>query len=286
MLRGLGMSGNLPNCIIVGVAKCGTSALHGYLDLHPEVSMSNPKELSYFSEARGWHNGLEWYKSHWPTRNNVMGESSPSYTYDPDWQEVPQRIKTIIPGAKLLYIARDPIDRILSHYQNLYRKRQEFRSLEEALTTPSIADTVYVKDTRYYTHVSHYLRFFDEAQFHVVILEELQCNPRQVMREVFSYLDVDSSFHTEAFTRTVNKTAPKNRETDLGYALRTVRRTSILSGLPVPQFASRWYKTWLKKPVSRPVLTAELEAGLKEALQGEMELFRKLTGKPLECWKI
>ena len=54
--------GSLPNLLIIGAQKCGTSGLHYYLGLHPEVSMSKPKELNFFIEERNWPRGVEWYK--------------------------------------------------------------------------------------------------------------------------------------------------------------------------------------------------------------------------------
>lgn len=280
------MSGNLPNCIIIGVAKCGTSALHDYLDLHPEISMSNPKELSFFSEARGWQYGLEWYKSHWPTPNKIMGESSPSYTYDPDWREVPKRIRETLPEVKLIYMVRDPIARILSHYQNMYRKRLEVRSLREALCMPTVSESVYVRDTRYYTHLSHYLQFFERSQMHVVILEELAADPQATMQGVFAFLGVDDGFYHEAYAQPMNESAAKRRESDLGLALKALRRSAVLARVPIPQFAADLYKVLLKRPVRRPVLDEALRQELIYALEDEMRRFRMLVGKDLDYWSV
>src|SRR5690606_40908765 len=99
----------LPNCIIIGAYKCGTSALYTYLGAHPEVELSIGKEPSFFCRTRNWHKGVDWYKAQWPRRNSVMVEASPQYSYADDWLEVPERIKQIIPDVKLILLVSVPI---------------------------------------------------------------------------------------------------------------------------------------------------------------------------------
>jgi hypothetical protein len=70
----------LPNFIIIGGLKCGTTSIHHYLGLHPEVNMSKPKELNFFAAEQNWDLGLDWYKGRFDDRVKVNGESSPHYT--------------------------------------------------------------------------------------------------------------------------------------------------------------------------------------------------------------
>ena len=76
-------SGALPNLIVIGSQKCGTSGLHHYLGLHPEISMSAPKELDFFVAERNHPQGLGWYRGHFDAQAKVRGESSPNYTAFP-----------------------------------------------------------------------------------------------------------------------------------------------------------------------------------------------------------
>src|SRR6266480_7909195 len=75
--------GALPNLIVLGAQKCGTSGLHYYLSLHPEVWMSRPKELNFFLEERNWNRGVDWYRRHFDPDARVRGEASPNYTAYP-----------------------------------------------------------------------------------------------------------------------------------------------------------------------------------------------------------
>jgi len=108
--------GNLPNLIIIGAMKCATTSLHYYLNLHPQISMSEEKELDFFIHKNNWHKGIEWYKTNFTGNASVYGESSPNYTKYPFFNGVPERMHAVVPDAKLIYVVRDPIERIISHY--------------------------------------------------------------------------------------------------------------------------------------------------------------------------
>ena len=82
----------LPNLVVIGAQKCGTSGLHYQLSLHPEIWMSRPKELNFFIEERNWSRGQDWYRHCFDARAKVRGESSPNYTAYPQHLGVPERM--------------------------------------------------------------------------------------------------------------------------------------------------------------------------------------------------
>jgi hypothetical protein len=108
----------LPSLIVIGAQKCGTSSLHAYLDAHPEIAMSTPKELDFFGGPgfANWERGVDWYRAQFDPEAPVRGESSPSYTAYPFVVGTPERIHALVPGAKLIYMVRDPIERLLSQW--------------------------------------------------------------------------------------------------------------------------------------------------------------------------
>ena len=132
------MAAALPNLLIIGAAKCGTTSLHFYLDQHPDVFMARPhdshwgqKEMRLFWRD-DWRERLEWYEQHFDPSAPVRGEATPSYTHYPFLPDVPRRIHSIIPEAKLIYIVRDPIDRIVAHWAQT-QEDGDRTPLEEAL---------------------------------------------------------------------------------------------------------------------------------------------------------
>ncbi len=111
------MSGALPTFVIIGAQKCGTTALHSYLARHPEISMSRPKELDFFVAEKNWDRGLDWYRQRWNGPDKpIRGESSPNYTAYPNFDGVPERMVELLPDIKLIFMVRDPVDRVRSSY--------------------------------------------------------------------------------------------------------------------------------------------------------------------------
>ena len=92
----------LPNLVVIGAERCGTSSLHRYLGSHPQVFMSRKKELNFFVAEREWRRGRRWYERQFPTDAPVRGESSPAYTAYPVFSGVPARLAALVPDAKLL----------------------------------------------------------------------------------------------------------------------------------------------------------------------------------------
>lgn len=171
-------SGALPNLVVIGAMKCGTTALHRTLDGHPDVAMSAPKELNFFCGARhsplaptevsveptdgriwargNWHRGLSWYARHFTAEAPVRGESSPGYT-SPSHPEVVTRMAALIPGVRLIYLVRDPVARALSQYRHHQREGTETRSVEEAILDPA---SQYLSRGRYYQRLEPFLAHF------------------------------------------------------------------------------------------------------------------------------
>jgi hypothetical protein len=194
----------LPNLVLIGAMKCGTSALHSYLDLHPEITMSQPKELNFFfgpmADGRPWtagnsSRGLGWYARHFPARAPVRGESSPGYT-SPAHPRVAQRMAATIPAARLIYLVRDPIARALSHYRHHHAEGQERRPLPIALLDPA---SQYISRGRYYERLLPFTAHFRRPQILVVAQEDLRDRRVATLRRVFAFAGVDVEFWCDAF---------------------------------------------------------------------------------------
>jgi hypothetical protein len=128
----------LPDFIIVGAAKGGTTSLWQYLIEHPDVQSPITKEVCFFD--RNFSRGLDWYRMHFPivatgrlqstTKRQFTGESTPYYLFHP---LVPSRIAESLPDVKIIVLLRDPIVRAFSHYQLKRKRRHETLSFEEAI---------------------------------------------------------------------------------------------------------------------------------------------------------
>ena len=190
--------GALPNLIVIGGLKCGTTSLHHYLNLHPEVAMSRPKELNFFVAELNWPLGTGWYSTHFDPAAPARGESSPHYTNRPRFDGVVDRIDATLEAPRLIYVVRDPIDRMLSHYLHNVGGGYEPRSLADALGDRASS---YVARSRYFFQLEPYLRAFGRERIEIVGREELKRDRAGTMRRVFAFLGVDPSFSSEEFDR-------------------------------------------------------------------------------------
>lgn len=125
----------LPDYIIIGAQKAGTTSLHGYLATHPQVNVSTVKEVHYFDKSYNYCRGENWYRWHFPValgknRDKLCGESSPFYLFCP---VTPARIAALLPQVKIIVLLRDPVDRAFSHYQMTVSRNLEFLSFEDAI---------------------------------------------------------------------------------------------------------------------------------------------------------
>ncbi|MBA2643086.1 MAG: sulfotransferase, partial [Actinobacteria bacterium] len=216
--------GELPNLFVIGAQKCGTTSLHRYLDLHPEISMSHPKELSFFmrypdpSETE-----LAWYRSHFASSTRVRGEASPNYTCYPQVPGIPERIHRLVPEAKLIYCVRDPIERAVSSYLHSQAMDNEMRPIEEALADPS---TWYVSRSLYYDQLERYHPYFSKEQILVVEQRDLLHRRDETMRRIFRFLEVDDRFSSPEFERLWEVSSGK------GWRYRLAYQASRLIGGP------------------------------------------------------
>lgn len=191
--------GALPNLIVIGGLKCGTTSLHHYLGLHPEVEMSRPKELNFFVGELNWELGLDWYRSHFRAAAPVRGETSPHYTNLPRFEGVAERMAaTLGADARVIYMVRHPIERLLSHYLHNVGGGYEARELGDAVRDPLCA---YVQRGLYAMQLQPYLASFGTNRVLVVGREELARERQATMRRVFEFAGVDAGFHSEQFER-------------------------------------------------------------------------------------
>jgi hypothetical protein len=200
----------LPNLIIIGGLKCGTTSIHHYLGLHPQIQMSKPKELNFFCTEQTWDLGLDWYRSRFDDRFPVRGESSPHYTNQPRFTGVAERIREHVPDVKLLYMVRDPISRVLSHWRHATGAGYETRGeIAEVLADPG---TAYVQRSLYWMQLQPYISNFPAGQIEVIAQEELQSDREATMRRAFSFLGVDPGFTSEQFSREWEKSTAKESD--------------------------------------------------------------------------
>ena len=275
--------GALPNLIVIGAQKCGTSVLHYYLSLHPEVSMSRPKELNFFIEERNWPRGLDWYRAQFNADARVRGEASPNYSAYPQHQGVPERMHPVVPGAKLIYMVRDPLERIAAHWVHNYAKRREKGTLAETLVHPR---TSYVTRSMYAMQLERYLTVYPKEQVLVFQQSELRYQRTETLRTVFEFLGVDPDFTHPRFEQERHKTSGKTRATRLAVGLERLGRSRRGRRLPTNFWLVLDDRLPLRRQIKRPDVRAALSPETLAELRADAERLRELTGRDFSNWKI
>jgi hypothetical protein len=276
----------LPNLIIIGAGRCGTTSLHRYLGLHPQIAMSAVKELDFFIEEGAWRRGVAWYEAQFPA-SNVRGEASPKYALYPLYRGVPERMSEIVPDAKLVYVVRDPIERALSSYRwARYVIRDEHRTLEEAIREPDMC--VYLVAGRYATQLERYLGCFPKEQLLVLDHNDLKLRREETLARVFRFAGVDDAFTTCAFDEELNRgDAPAWGSLGrLGVrALDGVfgRHRSLRLRARTPAGVSRMLRT---RPPPPTEIAPELQATFVETFREEADRLRRLTDEAFESWSV
>ena len=281
------MTQPIPNVIIIGAAKAGTTSLHTYLDLHPQASMSDPKELMFFERERS-EAELERYLQHFDPEAEVTGESSPSYAQYPRLIGVPERIRRLNPSVRLIYLVRDPVPRGVAHWAQMVAYGAEGRGFADAFTDLEPRANLYVCASSFGTQLEYYLRWFDDEQVMVIDQHDLRNRRRDVLRDVFTFLGIDSGFWSPAFEREFNPRAEQRRPSGLWHSLRESPLRAAYLRLP-PGVRSRLRRPVtraMSRPVSRPELSPETRSRLEEALAPEVARLRELTGRRFETWSL
>jgi hypothetical protein len=273
----------LPNLIVIGAGKCGTSSLHHYLDAHPSVAMSKPKELDFF-QAEDCLDRVTDYERHFRDPAPVRGESSPGYSGYPRVRGVPERMHALVPHARLIYVVRDPVERAVSHYVQAYRVHADARGFAEAFRDLDPVGNKYVCYSRYATQVEQYLRCFAPEQLLVVDGDALLADRERTLRRIFAFLDVDPSFSSPRFRAVLNTREEQYRLRPR--AARLARAGGRLGGGRAPATVRGALTRLAGTPVKRPLLEPGLRTRLEEALAAEAARLRALTGEAFSGWSV
>lgn len=187
-------AGRLPDFIVIGAMKSGSTTLFEYLARHPRLFMCSPKEPQFFSRKHVWDRGFDWYRAQFAAArpDQRLGEASTCYSRWPHFGDVPRRLHAHIPGARLIYQMRHPVERAYSHYGHLMQLRETARqpilSFEQALEEiPEIIDA-----SLYLMQIERFLAYYPRERFLFVTLDAYRQDPREELARVQRFLDVET----------------------------------------------------------------------------------------------
>lgn len=279
------VTGFLPNFFIIGAAKAGTTSLFYYLDQHPDIFMARQKELHFFCDPdyRDW---LPLYLAEFPVDAPVRGEASTLYTRSPAIPGVPERIASLVPDARLVYLVRDPVERALASWREERFHVTERRPAEEAFRNPEDPHNAYVAASRYAQQLQGYLDHFPAEQVLVLDQQELATSAAAVVDRVVSFLGLEpAAIDTE--TR-YNEGGTKLEYGDLGHRLRFSAPARAVRRMPLPlrRALTAPARRFLRRQIVVPELPEELMERLRATLAPDADRLRAMTGMSLDHWSV
>lgn len=176
----------LPNFIIIGAMKCGTSTLHEQLARQPGIFMSEPKEPNYFSDDETYALGQAWYSGLFSGAGSAVlrGESSTHYTKLPTYPKALERMRALLPHLKLVYLMRHPVDRLVSHYMHGWSMRSIAVPIDRAINT----NLDLVEYSCYHMQLQPFVQAYGRASILPVFLEHMQRAPQAELERVCRFL--------------------------------------------------------------------------------------------------
>lgn len=294
----------MPNFLVIGAAKCGTTALHRYLKQHPAIYMSSPKELRFFPhedqppDFRGPRDEMDMetaikniddYRACFAPGANypARGESSPIYLY---YRRAAERIKHYIPNVKLIAILRHPADRAYSQYLMKRRGGVEPLSFSDALAaeqqriSDGWSDRWHYQQRGFYAaQLKPYFELFKRAQLRIYLYEDYLLDPIAFMQDIFRFLNVDQSFVPDMSVRHNQTLLPRSRA--LQVFLTEPRRIKNLFKPLVPERWSRRFGDHLRqRNLTKPPLSEGLRRQLVEVYHEDIIELQGMLQRDLSHW--
>ena len=273
-----------PNFLIIGAQKAATTSLWAYLRSHPDAYLPDYKEPGFFVAEMNWSRGLEWYESLFEGAGGAtaLGEASPTYTMYPYFDGVPERIASVMPDAKLIYVMRDPVERMRSMYVQLLADGTERRPMNEAL----LYDSRYAVLSSYALQLERYFACFCRSNILLLTSEELHDHREAVMRRVCGFLGVDPWAPMQLSDES-NASDGKRIPTAVGRLL-----TPLTTGERHPrvrhQIACHWRHPLLSRAISPEAtrLSDELRRELADVVGPDVERLASWMGPSFSGWGL
>jgi len=271
----------LPNFLIVGAEKAGTTTVWATLNEHPDVYMCERKEPRFFTN-QNWHRGVAWYEDLFREANGskAIGEASTAYTWAPESSDAPARIRDCLGDIKYLYCVRHPIERMISHYRHalMYRWIPDGTSFEDAIQLKPALENC----SRYFYQIEQYLPYAKAEQWKIVVLEELIEKPQEVMAGVFDFLEVDrielDSLHAK------NVTDSKVRP---WISVDRLRPYGYFFPRPVRHWGKRVIENVGHRKIQKPTIDERVRAELLAKMTPDIESLCNFCGKDLfALWQM
>lgn len=296
------MNSKIPDFIIIGAAKSGTTSLYEYLCRHPQIFMCTPKEPDFFSIDANYFKGIDWYYSLFneasPTQ--VCGEASTTYSRWHQHPKAAERIYQSLGQVKLIYIMRHPVDRAYSFY--VHRFKGSLHKPELAVSN-TFEETIkqqseFIESSYYLEQIEQYLKFFPRESFLFLLMKDLIEEPAETLNKIMTFINVDNRIDlTEQEKIVANKAGDYPEwyvKNQLLKPLKLIPGVNFVSSLLSEEVKSNVYqiikkaryKEWKTSQFMPPPMLQETRALLLEHFKEPNSQLARFLNRDLSHWNI
>jgi hypothetical protein len=272
--------------------KGGTTSLYHYLRAHPQIYMPPFKAPEFFAGGSHWQRGIDWYRRQFAGAGPdavAIGEASNVYTKYPRYQGVPERIAGHIPDVRLIYVVRNPIDRIRSHYQTRAAEGTEKQPFDVAV----FENPIYLDYSRYSVQLEQYANHFAREQLLILTSEDLRTDRERTVRRAYEFLGVDAAFRPEDLDRDFYQTHDRAARSPLPVWFRKGLKTHFPAAKRFKELENdtvRVLRRLRPRRAERPVKTVAISeatrAKLTALLADDVRRLRSYLGADFDGWGI
>jgi len=272
------------NLFILGAMKCGTTTLFGHFEKHPQICFSNPKETGFFKDER-WQDKIDVYHKKFKCKKSNLkyyAEGDTNYTKFAlnSNKNIWDRIYAYNSASKLIYLYRNPIDRIVSEYTHLILEGYQSGKIEDLV----FSKTNYIQNSSYYSQINPFIQKFGSENLLILSFEDFIKQKSKTLNQISDFLDI-APFKEENNPIHKNKSSGSLR---FHYKTRPYSRylNKLISFLP-KQARDGLMKILIPKErhiFSKPKLDTAIKKKIFNALEEDITKFEELTGKDFKHW--
>lgn len=270
--------------MMIGAQKAGTTSLAAQLAAHPQICFCKEKEPGYFHQTADWAAGLdEYHRLYSPSPGQLTGEASTYYTFFPEFRETHKRLHDYNPALKLIYVVRQPVERVISHYTHNRVREIDTRPPEEAV----FAEPAYVDRSRYGVQIRPYLELFGPENVLLLVFEEYTANQIATLYRVAEFLGIAAGPFDETDTTPLHQSVgqPYLRSEAARAFTKSELFQKVRGVVPAAIRQPIRHRLLSNKIDEKPYFAPEVKQALWRLLEDDVHTIEQMLGYSLNVWR-
>lgn len=270
--------------MLIGAQKAGTTSLAAQLAAHPQICFCKEKEPGFFHKTEDWAGKLDEYHSlYHPMPGQLCGEASTYYTFYPEFRETHKRLYDYNPALKLIYVMRQPVERVISHYTHNRVREIDTRSPEEAV----LSDSAYLNRSRYGVQLRPYLELFGPENILLLIFEEYTVDQMGTLYRIADFLGIEPEPFESSDTTPLHQSVgqPFLRSETLRNFTKSDTFQKMRNVVPASIRQPIRHRLLSNKIQEKPYFSPEIRLALWRLLEDDVQTVEGLLGRNLNIWR-